>query len=357
MEFVPSTKRSTRKIVHAVLVILLSFGLGSLTLPAGHVQGYTSDVLSAFGTATIDGVISPGEYGSCIGPVTQGIYVFTICETNDNHNDSYAIQINDLTGPTQDDLAAIFFDNGQGSIAACGNGVDDLLLLNGTTANPQFVDANYCATSGWNIDVLSGGTNDATMAVTFTPGVGYVYEVTHPLDSGDSKDYALTTSSTVGWCFIYYDGPSGTPQVQYPSGCFGAGPSVPSTAAGFGVVQKLSAKTALTATVTPALTALTDEVRFAEPPDPCISACFPKAYVVPLEAASMLVARAAGGPRGSSNRIMMLHGAIGQLNAFIAKVNARSGAIDAANGAGTASKWIAQANSIVFKIEAILNAA
>jgi hypothetical protein len=248
MEFAPSTKRSTRRIVHAVLVILLSFGLGLLTLPAGNVRGYTSDVLSAFGTATIDGVISPGEYGSCIGPITQGIYVFTICETNDNHNDSYAIQINDLTGPSQDDLAAIFFDNGKGSIAACGSGVDDLLLVNGTIANPQFVDANYCATSGWNLDVFSGGTNDATAAVKFTPGVGYVYEVTHPLDSGDSKDYALTTSSRVGWCFIYYDGPSGTPQVQYPSGCFGAGPSVPSTAAGFGVVQKLSATTALTGT-------------------------------------------------------------------------------------------------------------
>ena len=238
MEFVPSTKRSTRRIVHVLLVILFLFGLGSLTLSADHVQGYTGDVLSARGTATIDGVISPGEYGSCIGPVTQGIYVFTICETNDDHNDSYAIQINDLTGPNKDDLAVIFFDNGQGSIAACGSGVDDMLALN-ATAYPQAVDENYCATSFWNLDVTSGGTNDATSAFTFTPGVGYVYEVTHPLDSGDSNDYALTTSSKVGWCFIYFGGPYDSPQVVYPSGCSSAGPGVPSTAAGFGIVQKL----------------------------------------------------------------------------------------------------------------------
>jgi hypothetical protein len=44
-------------------------------------------------------------------------------------------------------------------------------------------------------------------AGTFTPTVGYVFEMSHPLNSGDSAggDYALSIGSTVGWCFAYND--------------------------------------------------------------------------------------------------------------------------------------------------------
>lgn len=216
-------QKSVSRIVRGFPLVLLTFGL-MLLLPAlGHVSGHSGDVLSAYGTATVDGVVSPGEYGSCIGPVTQNGYTFKICETNDSHNDTYAIAINDLTFYPQDDLAVIYFDNAHdGSITGCGSGVEDMLVINGTAGIlPMYVDANYCANSGWMTDFLFGGKSDAAVAVKFTPGVGYVYEVSHPLDSGDSKDYALTTSSTVGWCFIYFAGPIGSydfPQVQYPVG-------------------------------------------------------------------------------------------------------------------------------------------
>jgi hypothetical protein len=236
------------------LLLILSLGFVSPRIPIA--SAHSGDVLSAFGTATVDGVISPGEYGSCIGPVTQSGLTFMICETNDNVNDYYAIQISDLTGPNQDDLAVIFFDNahdgsiipGANSYPPCVNGVEDMLGLNGTAAAPNLVDQNYCSNSGWQFDTLPpsvGGTNNAIEAITFTPGAGYVYEVSHPLDSGDLNDYALTTGSTVGWCFIYFAGPDySSPQVQYPAGCLGSG-AVPSTATGFGDVVKLSAAPSL----------------------------------------------------------------------------------------------------------------
>jgi hypothetical protein len=310
------------------------YGGATLTLYAP--TSSPADILEAFGTASVDGVVSPGEYGSCIGPVTQGAYVFTFCETNDNVNDHYAFSINDLTGPNLDDLVAIFFDStNSGTIPACGTGLDDLLLLNGTTAYPQFVDANYCATSGWNLDVFSGGTNDVTRAVTFTPGVGYTYEVSHPLNSGDSNDYALTTGSTVGWCLIYFAGPDySSTQVQYPSGCISSSHTfIPSTAAGFGEVVKVSLEAALTK-IAGELTDLKTTVQTTSKP---------QAFLALLDAATNLVKMA--DPPGSSQGVMMLHGAIGQLNAFIALAQAEN----------APSTWITQATTIINEIQAIFN--
>jgi hypothetical protein len=193
---------------------------------------HSGDVLSAFGTATVDGVISGSEPYDCIGPVTQGGYTFTICEMNDLTNDYYAVAISDLTA-VGNDFAAFSFDNTHDGSITC---FEDQFAL---TAGSTFNDDIWCVGTS-SFDTGVGGTNDGSGVAVFTGGTGYVYEMSHPLSSGDTNgaDYSLSVGSTVGWCFTYFD--SNSLVVEYPANCF-----LPAlrdgNASGFGNVVKASA--------------------------------------------------------------------------------------------------------------------
>ena len=61
----------------------------------------------------------------------------------------------------------------------------------------------------------------------FTAGVGQIYELSHPLASGDSDDYVLKVHDRVGWCLVYDDRSNFVQSVsvalgdiQFPPGCF-----------------------------------------------------------------------------------------------------------------------------------------
>lgn len=202
---------------HSVLVFvsiltLLLVGLGGVP----HVRGNSGNVLSSFGTAKADGVISPGEYGSCIGPITQGAYTFTICETNDGTNDYYALQMSGDTNPTTPstpDLFELYFDNTHdGTLTTCANGVEDKIEISYGAGVIAFYDMWYCTTSSDDDGSINGA---GAISEASTP---FVFEMSHPLSSGDVNDYSLTVGSTVGWCMGYIDDGVGQ-VVQYPSGC------------------------------------------------------------------------------------------------------------------------------------------
>lgn len=185
----------------------------------------------------MDGVISGNEYGdSCIGPIDQTAaavsYQLTICETNDEQNDYYAVRINDLTNPAGEDSAMFWFDDGHdGTVAAAAEGCpygepneDQVGWFLGF-----FVDAFYCRQpnqTSFGGDFASA--IDGTGAHTFTQGVGSVFEFSHPLDSGDTDDYSLAIHDKVGWCLTYDDTSNNPPnnpgfafgELQYPAGCF-----------------------------------------------------------------------------------------------------------------------------------------
>jgi hypothetical protein len=208
-------------------------------LVAPSASAHTPDVLSEYGTAVIDGVISPGEYGDgCIGPVTETAgptgYSITICEQNDEKNDYYAIQIGDLTNDTGQlgDSPMLWFDNDHsGTVLMSGSGC--------TYGQPDedqigweadlFVDGFYCrAPEGFTDGLDLKLPFDGSAQRKFVGGQGATYEFSHPLDSGDVDDYSLALHSTVGWCLTYDDHSNSQPnnpgfafgEIQYPHGCF-----------------------------------------------------------------------------------------------------------------------------------------
>ena len=211
----------------AWMITLLSF---SASVARAH-QAPVPDI-KEFGTAVVDGVIEPGEYGSSCRTGTEQAagftYVFTFCHTNDTVNNYYAFSINDGFHDDADDMLKIYIDNEHDGVIATGTAdapcpfsgsgsVEDLITFQGA----EFRDEYYCQDGGdppflfyTNPDSVFHGTG----ARVFTDGVGTVYELSHPLDSGDPDDYALSPGDTIGYCVLYRD--SKRDEIEFPAGCF-----------------------------------------------------------------------------------------------------------------------------------------
>ncbi|MEM4306082.1 MAG: hypothetical protein QXD61_08925 [Candidatus Caldarchaeum sp.] len=212
-----------------VLMLVLGFSSSYSLQPA-----QVPPTLGSFGTATVDGVLSPGEYGSCIGPVTLPLggtqYTIIFCETNDATNDYYYFEINDLTElPGGDRFYLLFDNNNDDVIPACGAGlpVEDAIGFIMPPPSPlpsPLIDMNYCGLPSTGQPPAGPdpvGSQHINGMWSFTPGVGYRFEFSHPLNSGDSEDYALSIGSTVGWCIYYRDGDKPPPNiVDYPRECY-----------------------------------------------------------------------------------------------------------------------------------------
>jgi hypothetical protein len=239
-------RRRARRWASLVVIVLV---LGSAGASAPSVLGHAPFELKHFGSATVDGVISEGEYGkygpggSCVHPPSQTIagvmYSYQLCVTNDDTTDYYAFRINDLTkdhpspGQFGVDVVHVFFDNAHdGTIGACPNGgrgesrtggfedwvaavAGDSVLFDAAYGFVPPPNANPCLV----VDDQSGGQNDGQVASTFTHGEGWVFEFSHPLDSGDAFDHSLAIHDTVGFCAIYGDGSNDVGDVVFPKGC------------------------------------------------------------------------------------------------------------------------------------------
>lgn len=190
-----------------VLPIIFTIVLVLTSLPI--VSALNGNRLSAFGTATVDGVISADEYDSSIGPITlqtfTANYTFTIYETNDLQNDYYALTINDTTYNSQDRLTIYFDNQNDGFIPQFTDPnldiYEDAIAVTGDGA---FSDRHYGYISG-AFNAPADSVENGFAAATFIPGQGYVFEMSHPLNSGDPWDYSLSIGSTVGWCLVYTD--------------------------------------------------------------------------------------------------------------------------------------------------------
>jgi len=224
-------------ILVSLTVALVTFlGLSSgLSLSPSHFPPnpqYPSS-LGSFGTATLDGVKSTGEYGSCIGPVVPPynlsgtFYTIVFCETNDGSNDYYYFEINDTTQDGNDRFYLLFDNLHDGVIpTTCGPGlpVEDALgfLLPPPRPLGPILDFHYCGLPFTDEPPASvDGAQHIAGVGSFTPGQGYRFEISHPLNSGDSEDYGLAIPSTVGWCIWYRDASKPAPNiVEYPPDCF-----------------------------------------------------------------------------------------------------------------------------------------
>ncbi|MEM1945253.1 MAG: hypothetical protein QXX57_05905 [Nitrososphaerota archaeon] len=218
-----------------VLMLVLGFSSSYSWEPAHFPPNPTfPSNLGSFGTATVDGVRSPGEYGSCIGPVTPPynlsgtLYTIIFCETNDGTNDYYYFEINDLTLDGNDRFYLLFDNIHDGAIpTTCGAGlpVEDAIGFIMPPPSPlpsPFIDMNYCGLpfTGQPPAGVDGGQHINAQG-SFTSGIGYRFEFSHPLNSGDSEDYALSIGSTVGWCIYWRDASKPPPNiVEYPPDCY-----------------------------------------------------------------------------------------------------------------------------------------
>ena len=202
----------------AAFTLVLAIGLPS-------VSAHSGDVLSGYGTPTLDGIISPGEYDSCSGPIsqvsigrdattdeyTERTYTFTICAANDSENTYYAVTISDVTEDETDRAEFLFDNDHDGAAVSCEGEVEDGLGYAGLSG---FLDRNYC----FPFWVPASDSHQDVAGVRLVTDVGSVYELSHPLDSGDPEDYTLSLGGTVGWCFLYEDG-SHLGTITFPSDC------------------------------------------------------------------------------------------------------------------------------------------
>jgi hypothetical protein len=220
-----------------------------------QVEGHHPILLSAYGTPTIDGLVSGGEWpaSGCVGSsagfgtetatvthltttyttTTVGtLYAFTFCHQNDQQYDYYMFRVNDQTQDPTDAFYILFDNDHSGTIAACagGPGGEDALAAEQTSVGFNFVDYYYCSPTGsgsnppWNVlvndFVQSGGQQNVQGAAVYGSGA-WVFELSKPL-TGDSVDYSLTTSSVLGWCLAYRDGSTAlsVPFWDFPVDCY-----------------------------------------------------------------------------------------------------------------------------------------
>lgn len=334
---------------------LLVLAMGVALLPSLPARGHSGDVLAHFAHVTVDGVMSPGEYAasSCTGPIAQTAgattYTFNICESNDETNDYYAVTINDVTHDVGGgDVLNIFFDNAHdGVIESCQSGTEDWLFMD---ADALALGDGYYCNPGSGMQFTGDPVFNGDLAVTFNQGIGYTFEFSHPLASGDSLDYALTAGDTVGFCFAYDDhsNPANTSafgELQYPAGCLSQ--AFKGKAALYGDVRKLNEfDEALQAILAKVLAIMTKP----GPPPSCLR-CPP--FALKLEQVEKVLERSMSpSTPNSPDNLRMLNAAIGNLGAFINQIEASRSRFG--RDGETADRWIADARGIQGDIQAVV---
>lgn len=195
----------------AVLTVLVS----SLKSPPVSVSAHSGDVFGpACGAATIDGVVNAAEWSSASTKTFQMVrpgggvpFTATLYVMNSGYYLYLGITINDDEFSTwgqylpQGDGFRIDFDNDHsGSLFALG---DDALTIG--AAPPQFGDNYiYSLPSSIRLDIQGGGTLDGNGAASRVGDLNH-FELRHPLCSGDSLDFCLHPTDTVGFRLEYLD--------------------------------------------------------------------------------------------------------------------------------------------------------
>lgn len=185
--------------------------------------------LSGFGSATVDGVISAGEYpaSGCAdiimttisGTPPNGPFQGRFCAMNDNAKLYVALSIRS-SGAGADPIVDNFdqwlmaFDRGDGIARVGDDGFLSSLGFPGANDGVAVVVAGNHYTSV-ALDGSFGGTQD--WAGAQTPST-HTFELAHPLCSGDANDFCLAPPTTISFCFSYSDFSTGAVG-RFPGGC------------------------------------------------------------------------------------------------------------------------------------------
>jgi hypothetical protein len=183
--------------------------------------------LSAFAATTpiIDGILDPGEWDdadsvsiqlSWGAGETREDHVVTVYVKNDGGNLYTAVVIPD-EDLSANDLLNLEFDNNNDGVSGAG---DDRLIMGFPTVlwgwGTFFRDCYFSQPGHSTWDTIDGGTNDGTGRFTH-PGMSgeggqygvvgdYVFEMSHPLKSGDNlHDFSLSAGDYVNFILRYDD--------------------------------------------------------------------------------------------------------------------------------------------------------
>jgi len=205
-------------VISTLMFLFYSFEIGA---------DATGVSLSGFGSATIDGVISPGEWDNAgsisitVNVPEGGTTPGTLFVMNDMSNLYLAIRFV-RAGADPGNTAAFEFDNDHSGGARVSG--DDILLINPSSGffDEVRTTESPCppgALCGF-FDTTVGGTNDGAGAFS-NDGVFTIYEFSHPLDSADdTHDFSLGSGDTVGFTlFIRILIIGGFADTSFPTPC------------------------------------------------------------------------------------------------------------------------------------------
>ena len=252
-------------------VLLGALSLALLSAPPFAV-GHDGTVLSGIGSATIDGVLSTGEWMGAsqvtFELTTLGqVHPTTVLVMNDETDLFVAVVIrNEDYKPSefgiQGDILTILFDNdhdGGIGLADAEHGDDFVQAQIGFAPgpfSPSARDGFHCfpPVCTFPTVVLSdasfvGGESNVEIAISHsnpTPGeIGdYVYEIRKELNSGDGYDFSLDVGSTVGFLVHFVDTPlgqnGGSPAIwPGPDECLLFGSNVPCEGADIAIARQM----------------------------------------------------------------------------------------------------------------------
>jgi hypothetical protein len=189
-----------------VLALLLALLAVASPRPArAHAPGI---VVSGYGTATADGVLSPGEWDNAgrlpvrLSLPGGGTAEATLSVMNDDRNLYIALQFPTPAGVQREDVL-FFFDLFRNHDRFQNPGDDQIFFSPGLLGyNDAFRTTQQC--SGGlctQLDRQAGGTNDGTGTFSDTGGQ-FTFEIAKPLASQDiAHDMTLAPGETVGFLF------------------------------------------------------------------------------------------------------------------------------------------------------------
>ncbi len=157
-----------------------------------------SPILSAWTSTapTIDGVLSPGEWSAAdqVSVFSAAYDGSTFYVMNDSDNLYLALSVLDSTF-TVNDMMSVRFDNDHNGVYDYG---DDKIFPTTT----QYRDLHYNASAaGWGTpDTQVNGNSAASSGTSMN-----FFEVSKPLDSGDTFDFSLAMGDIVGFSLTYFD--------------------------------------------------------------------------------------------------------------------------------------------------------
>jgi hypothetical protein len=202
----------------SILLAMAAFTVLILNLQYSpmNVSAHSGDVFGpACGAAIVDGKINAAEWANAskktfqmFSPSAAEPFTATLYVMNGAHYLYLGITINDDELSTvgeflpDGDGFRIDFDNDHGgTLFELG---DDVLGIH--AGFPQFTDAYLFvpATQSARSDIESGGTSDGAGAANRAGGLNH-FELRHPLCSGDSLDFCLHPTDTVGFRLEYLD--------------------------------------------------------------------------------------------------------------------------------------------------------